>query len=44
MTGVRIGFILLPAVLMGLSLLILRKYKLDEETIAALGADSEDSG
>ncbi len=44
MSGVRIGFILLPAILMGLSLLILRKYKLDEETIAALGADIEDSG
>ncbi len=29
---------------MGLSLLILRKYRLDDETIAALGADNEDSG
>ncbi len=37
MTGVRIGFALLPALLMGTSLFLLRKYKLDDETIAFLG-------
>lgn len=36
--GVRIGFALLPAFLMTLSLLVLRRYRLDSETIAALGA------
>ncbi|MDW7739097.1 MAG: MFS transporter [Bacillota bacterium] len=35
--GVRIGFALLPALLMALSIFFLRRYKLDPETIAALG-------
>jgi glycoside/pentoside/hexuronide:cation symporter, GPH family len=42
--GVRIGFALLPAVLMGLSLLLLRHYKLDPETIAALGVEEDIGG
>jgi Na+/melibiose symporter-like transporter len=41
---VRIGFALLPAVLMGLSLLLLRHYKLDPETIAALGVEEDIGG
>jgi glycoside/pentoside/hexuronide:cation symporter, GPH family len=35
--GVKIGFAMLPAILMGLSLLFLRHYRLDPETVAALG-------
>lgn len=42
--GVRTGFALLPAVLMGLSLLLLRHYKLDPETIAALGVEEDIDG
>ncbi len=36
--GVRVGFALMPAVLMGLSLILLRRYKLDSETLEAIGA------
>ncbi len=42
--GVRLGFALLPATLMGLSLLILRHYKLDEKTNAALGLGEKKPG
>jgi glycoside/pentoside/hexuronide:cation symporter, GPH family len=38
LVGVRIGFSLLPAVLMAISLFFLRRYKLDPETVAVLGA------
>ena len=38
LVGVRIGFALLPALLMAISLLFLRRYKLDPETVAVLGA------
>ncbi|MGM0651969.1 MAG: MFS transporter [Bacillota bacterium] len=41
LTGVRFGFALLPALLMGSSLFVLRKYKLDEETTTALGIEQE---
>jgi len=41
--GVRIGFALLPAVLMAISLFFLRRYKLDPETVAALGAAESES-
>lgn len=44
LVGVRIGFALLPAFLMALSLLLLRLYKLDPEVIAALGAEGKASG
>ena len=39
--GVRFGFTLLPAILMVVSLLILRKYHLDEETKAMLGIEEQ---
>ena len=39
LVGVRIGFALLPAFLMALSLLLLRFYKLDPEVISALGVE-----
>lgn len=42
--GVRLGFALLPATLMGLSLLILRHYKLDEKTNIALGLSEKKPG
>jgi glycoside/pentoside/hexuronide:cation symporter, GPH family len=38
LVGVRIGFALLPAILMGASIFLLRLYKLDPQTVAALGA------
>jgi glycoside/pentoside/hexuronide:cation symporter, GPH family len=41
LVGVRIGFALLPALLMALSLLLLRFYRLDPEVIAALGAEGK---
>lgn len=41
LVGVRIGFALLPALLMALSLLLLRLYRLDPEVIAALGAEEK---
>jgi glycoside/pentoside/hexuronide:cation symporter, GPH family len=41
LTGVRIGFALIPALLMAVSLLFLRHYRLDPETIAALGAEEK---
>ena len=44
LVGVRIGFALLPALLMALSLLLLRFYRLDPEVIAALGAEGKASG
>ena len=43
LVGVRIGFALLPALLMALSLLLLRFYRLDPEVIAALGAEGKAS-
>lgn len=43
LVGVRIGFALLPAVLMALSLLLLRLYRLDPEVAAALGAEDKAS-
>ncbi len=42
LTGVRLGFALLPAFLMAISLLLLRHYRLDPETIAALGLDEKE--
>jgi glycoside/pentoside/hexuronide:cation symporter, GPH family len=39
--GIRLGFALLPSLLMGLSLFILRHYRLDEKTIAALGLNEK---
>ncbi len=39
--GVRFGFTLLPAILMVVSLLILRKYHLDDETKAMLGVEEQ---
>ncbi|MFU8794315.1 MAG: MFS transporter [Dethiobacteria bacterium] len=41
LVGVRIGFALLPALLMALSLLLLRFYRLDPEVIAALGVEEK---
>lgn len=41
LVGVRFGFTVLPALLMVVSLLILRKYKLDEETKAMLGVEEK---
>ncbi len=41
LVGVRIGFSLLPAALMALSILLLRRYELDPETVAALGAGEQ---
>jgi sugar (glycoside-pentoside-hexuronide) transporter len=41
LVGVRIGFALLPALLMALSLLLLRFYRLDSEVIAALGVEEK---
>ncbi len=41
MFGVRFGFTLLPAILMVVSLLILRKYKLDEKTREMIKADKQ---
>ena len=43
LVGVRIGFALLPALLMAISLLFLRRYKLDPETVAAIGAAESES-
>ena len=37
--GVKIGFALLPALLMGLSIVLLRRYRLDAQTLKAIGAE-----